>query len=130
MSDRAADQHARLDHARQPTSWTSVSWSTAASATSHCLTGCAIGEVLGMVIGTAAGLDNTVTVVLSILLAFIFGYSLTMLSLVRSGLALAIVLPLAFASDTFSITVMEIVDNLVIVAIPDAMDAALDDPLF
>jgi hypothetical protein len=122
------DHHDHHDHAHHDHGGSLTRM--AAVATAHCLTGCAIGEVLGMVIGTAAGLDNTVTIVLSILLAFLFGYSLTMLPLVRSGMALAIVLPLAFASDTFSITVMEIVDNLVIVAIPDAMDAGLDDPLF
>src|SRR5215218_2258296 len=77
------------------------------SATAHCLTGCAIGEVLGVVIGTALGWGN----VLAIVLAFFFGYSLTMLPLLRAGLALAAVLPLAFASDTLSIGVMEIVDN-------------------
>jgi hypothetical protein len=103
---------------------------TVTAATAHCLTGCAIGEVLGLAIGTGVGLSNTVTIVLAILLAFLFGYSLTMLPLLRSGLVLAVVLPLALASDTFSITVMEIVDNLIVVAIPGAMDAGLDEPLF
>ena len=103
---------------------------TVTLATAHCLTGCAVGEVLGLAIGTAVGLSNTLTVVLAILLAFLFGYSFTVLPLLRSGLVLAVVLPLALASDTFSITVMEIVDNLIIVAIPGAMDAGLDDPLF
>jgi Domain of unknown function (DUF4396) len=103
---------------------------TVTVATAHCLTGCAIGEVLGLAIGTVVGLSDTVTIVLAILLAFLFGYSLTMLPLLRSGLVVAVVLPLALASDTFSITVMEIVDNLIIVAIPGAMDAGLDDPLF
>jgi hypothetical protein len=100
------------------------------SATAHCLTGCAIGEVLGMVIGTALGWGNLATIVLAIVLAFFFGYSLTMVPLLRSGLALATVLPLAFASDTLSITIMEIVDNLIIVAIPGAMDAGLTSLLF
>jgi hypothetical protein len=100
------------------------------SATAHCLTGCAIGEVLGMVIGTALGWGNLATIVLAIVLAFFFGYSLTMVPLVRSGLALATVLPLAFASDTLSITIMEIVDNLIIVVIPGAMDAGLTSLLF
>jgi|SRR4051794_2566978 hypothetical protein len=130
MSDRAADQHARLDHARQPTSWTSVSWSTAASATSHCLTGCAMGEVLGMVIGTTAGLDNTQTVILSIALAFVFGYGLTMRSVQRSGVTPREALRVALAADTLSIAVMEIVDNAVIIAIPGAIDAGLGNPLF
>jgi hypothetical protein len=100
------------------------------SATAHCLTGCAIGEVLGLVIGTALGWGTVATIALAVILAFFFGYSLTMIPLLRSGLALATVLPLAFASDTLSITVMEIVDNLVIVFIPGAMDAGLGSLLF
>jgi hypothetical protein len=100
------------------------------SATAHCLTGCAIGEVLGLVIGSALGWGNVATIVLAIVLAFFFGYSLTMLPLLRSGLALATVLPLAFASDTLSITIMEIVDNLIIVVIPGAMEAGLTSLLF
>jgi hypothetical protein len=97
------------------------------SATVHCLTGCAIGEVLGMVIGTALGLSNLVTIALAIVLAFFFGYTLTSLPLLRSGMALAAVLPLALASDTISITIMEIVDNAIVLAIPGAMDATLGD---
>src|SRR5215216_5473305 len=100
------------------------------SATAHCLTGCAIGEVLGMMIGTALGWGNVATIVLAVVLAFFFGYSLTMVPLLRSGLALSTVLPLAFASDTLSITIMEIVDNLIIVVIPGAMDAGLTSTLF
>jgi hypothetical protein len=100
------------------------------SATAHCLTGCAIGEVLGMVIGTALGWGDVATIVLAVALAFLFGYSLTMLPLLRSGLALATVLPLAFASDTLSITVMEIVDNLIMLAVPGAMEAGLTSFLF
>ncbi len=100
------------------------------SATAHCLTGCAIGEVLGMVIGTALGWSNVATIILAVALAFLFGYSLTMLPLLRSGMALAAVLPLAFASDTLSITVMEIVDNLVMVAVPGAMEAGPTSLLF
>src|SRR5215204_6567888 len=100
------------------------------SATAHCLTGCAIGEVLGMVIGTALGWGNVSTIVLAVVLAFFFGYSLTMLPLLRSGLALSAVLPLAFASDTLSITIMEIVDNLIVVVIPGAMEAGLTNLLF
>ena len=96
---------------------------TAVSATVHCLTGCAIGEILGMVIGTGLGWGNLATVVLSVVLAFFFGYSLTMLPLLRSGLSLGSVLPLAFAADTVSIAVMEVVDNLVMVIIPGAMAA-------
>jgi len=93
------------------------------SATVHCLTGCAIGEVLGLVIGTALGWSNFATIVLAVVLAFFFGYSLTMVPLLRSGIALAAALPLAFAADTLSITVMEIVDNLVMVVVPGAMEA-------
>ena len=100
------------------------------SATAHCLTGCAIGEVLGMVIGTALGWSNVATIILAVALAFLFGYSLTMLPLLRSGMALAAVLPLAFASDTRSITVMEIVDNLIMVAVPGAMEAGPTSLLF
>ena len=103
---------------------------TALSATLHCLTGCAIGEVFGMVIGTALGWGNVATIVLAVVLAFFFGYSLTMLPLLRSGLALATTLPLAFASDTLSITVMEIVDNAVMLVVPGAMEAGLGDLLF
>ena len=100
------------------------------SATGHCLTGCAIGEVLGMVIGTALGWGNAATIALAVALAFFFGYALTMLPLVRSGLALSAVLPLALAADTLSITVMEIVDNAVMLIIPGAMEAGLTSPLF
>jgi hypothetical protein len=100
------------------------------SATGHCLTGCAIGEVLGLVIGTILGWGTFATIVLAIILAFFFGYLLTMLPLLRSGLALGTVLPLAFASDTLSITVMEIVDNLIILVIPGAMEAGLGSFFF
>jgi hypothetical protein len=110
--------------------WNSSLNRTAFSATLHCLTGCAIGEVLGIVIGTALGWSNVATIVLAIVLAFFFGYGMTILPLLRSGMALGAVLPLAFASDTLSITVMEIVDNLIIVVIPGAMDAGLGSLLF
>ena len=99
-------------------------------ATLHCLTGCAIGEVLGMIIGTALGWGDWPTIALAVVLAFFFGYSLTAVPLLRSGLALATVLPLAFAADTLSIAVMEIVDNAIILLIPGAMDAGLGDALF
>ncbi|NII41737.1 hypothetical protein E9228_002384 [Curtobacterium flaccumfaciens] len=107
-----------------------TTWSTAAQATLHCLTGCAIGEVLGMVIGTATGLHNAGTVVLSIVLAFVFGYALTMRGVLRSGLSLGAALRVALAADTVSIAVMEVIDNTVVVAIPGAMDAQLDQWLF
>jgi hypothetical protein len=105
-------------------------WAVSVSATLHCLTGCAIGEIAGMAIGTGLGLSNGATVVLSVLLAFGFGYSLTSLPLLRAGLALAAVVPIALASDTFSIATMELVDNAVVLAIPGAMDAGLASLLF
>ena len=100
------------------------------SATVHCLTGCAIGEVLGMVIGTALGWGDYETIALAVVLAFFFGYSLTMLPLLRAGLALAAAVPLALASDTISIAVMEIVDNAIMLWIPGAMEAGLTNLLF
>ena len=99
-------------------------------ATRHCLTGCAIGEVLGMVIGTARGWANGPTVALSVGLAFVFGYALTMLPLLRSGLSLVAAVRLAFAADTISIALMEIVDNAIMLMIPGAMEAGLASPLF
>jgi hypothetical protein len=102
----------------------------ALSATLHCLTGCALGEIAGMIIGTAAGLSNWTTVALAVVLAFLFGYALTSLPLLRAGLALAAVIPIALASDTLSIAVMEIVDNAIILLVPDAMDAGLGSVLF
>jgi hypothetical protein len=97
----------------------------ALSATVHCLTGCSIGEVLGMVIGSALTLSNGITIALSVALAFVFGYLLTMLPLLRSGLAFGSALSLALASDTISIFVMEVVDNAIMLLIPGAMDAGL-----
>jgi len=99
-------------------------------ATLHCLSGCAIGEVAGMVIGTAMGLSNGETIALAIVLAFISGYALTMLPLLRAGYGLAAASKLALAADTASIAVMEVVDNLVMLAISGAMDAPLDSALF
>jgi hypothetical protein len=103
---------------------------TAFSATVHCLTGCAIGEVLGLVIATAFGWSNAPSIAISIILAFVFGYSLTMLPLLRSGLTTRQAWPLAFASDTFSILTMEVVDSLIVLLIPGAMAAGLLDGLF
>jgi hypothetical protein len=102
----------------------------ALSATLHCLTGCAIGEVLGMIIGTALGFSEWGTVALAVALAFLFGYSLTSLPLLRAGLALSAVIPIALATDTFSIAVMEIVDNAIMLLIPGAMEAGLGNVLF
>jgi Domain of unknown function (DUF4396) len=100
------------------------------SATAHCLTGCAIGEVLGVVIGTALGWSNLPTIALAIVLAFLFGYSLTMVPLLRAGVVLAAAIPVALAADTVSIAVMEVVDNAILLVIPGAMEAGLDEPLF
>ena len=102
----------------------------AAQATTHCLTGCAIGEVLGMVLGTAFGWTDVATIVVAVVLAFVFGYGFTLWPLVSSGMPLRAALGLAFVADTVSITVMEIVDNGVMLAIPGAMDAQLDNALF
>jgi len=102
----------------------------ALSATLHCLTGCAIGEVLGMIIGTALGFSDLGTIALAVALAFLFGYALTSLPLLRAGLALSAVIPIALASDTLSIAVMEIVDNGIMLSISGAMEAGLDNALF
>jgi hypothetical protein len=102
----------------------------ALSATLHCLTGCAIGEVLGMIIGTALGWSEWGTVALAVALAFFFGYLLTSIPLLRSGLALSAVIPIALASDTISIAIMEVVDNAIMLLIPGAMEAGLDSIWF
>jgi hypothetical protein len=118
--------HAHHDHHPHPApSLNRTAW----SATLHCLTGCAIGEVLGMVIGTALGWGNGATIALAVVLAFFFGYALTLRPLVGAvGFAGAV--KLAFAADTASITVMEIVDNAIMLFIPGAMEAGLDSLLF
>ena len=103
---------------------------TALMATVHCLTGCTIGEVLGMVLGTALGWSNWPTVALAVVLAFLFGYAMTLVPLRRAGMAWSTALGLAFASDTVSMAVMELVDNAIILMIPGAMDAGLADSLF
>ena len=102
----------------------------AASATLHCLTGCAIGEIAGLIIGTAVGLSNLGTIVLAIALAFLFGYSLSTLPLVKAGLGFFAALGVVLAADTLSIATMEVVDNAVMAAIPGAMDAGLSNPVF
>ena len=121
--------HAHHGHHDLPTSGRALDL-VALSATLHCLTGCAIGEVLGMVIGTALGFSEWGTVALAVVLAFFFGYLLTSLPLLRAGLALSAVVPIALASDTFSIAVMEVVDNAIMLAVPGAMEAGLDNVLF
>ena len=103
---------------------------TAFMATLHCLTGCTIGEVLGMVIGTVLGWTNWPTVVLAVILAFLFGYGMTLWPLRRAGITWGTALGLAFASDTLSMATMEFVDNAIMLAIPGAMEAGLPDPLF
>lgn len=102
----------------------------AASATLHCLTGCAIGEILGLMIGTAAGLTTAVTIAISVSLAFVFGYLLSTLPLVQAGMAFSAALRVVLAADTLSILVMEVVDNAVMAAVPGAMDAGLVNPVF
>lgn len=123
------DASAHAHHHEMPTEGGALT-TVAISATLHCLTGCAIGEVAGMAIGTAAGFSNLGTVALSVALAFAFGYGLTSLPLLRAGLALAAVIPIALASDTLSIATMELVDNAIVLAIPGALEAGLDSLLF
>ena len=124
-----AAAHTHHQHHAMPTEGAALT-TVAISATLHCLTGCAIGEVAGMAIGTAAGFSNLGTVVLSIALAFLFGYGLTSLPLLRAGLALSAVIPIALASDTLSIATMEVVDNAIVLAIPGALEAGLGSLLF
>jgi hypothetical protein len=121
--------HEHHHHHAMPTGGRELT-QVAISATLHCLTGCALGEIVGMALTTALGLSNFASVVISIVLAFVFGYSLTSLPLLKSGMVLAAVLPIALASDTLSITTMEIVDNAIVVAVPGAMSAGLGDVLF
>jgi hypothetical protein len=116
-------------HHELPTSGRALT-NTAVSATLHCLTGCAIGEILGMAIGTALGFSQWGTVALAVGLAFLFGYGLTSLPLLRAGLAVSAVIPIALASDTFSIAVMELIDNGVMLVVPGAMEAGLDSVFF
>jgi hypothetical protein len=126
MSETTAHDH----HPHHDSSHGGTSWAMAATATLHCLTGCAIGEVLGMVIGTGLGLHNAATVVLSIALAFLFGYALTMRGVLRAGVSVRDAFGIALAADTVSIAVMELMDNAFIVAVPGAMDAGLASALF
>ncbi len=122
------DHHEHHGH-EMPTSGRALS-GLAVSATAHCLTGCAIGEIAGLAIGTALGWSDAATIALAVGLAFLFGYTLTSLPLLRAGMTLAAVAPIAFAADTFSIAVMEIVDNGVMLLVPGAMEAGLGDAVF
>ncbi len=115
-----------MEHGQHPR----ATWGAAAQATLHCLTGCAIGEVAGMVIGTAFRLANAITVVLSIVLAFIFGYGLTMRGVLRAGVGFRDAVKIALAADTVSIALMELLDNLFILVVPGAINAGLASPLF
>lgn len=127
--ESSAHAHHHHHHHEMPTEGAALT-GVAISATLHCLTGCAIGEVAGMAIGTALGFSNLGTVVLAIALAFLFGYTLTSLPLLRSGLAIGAVIPIALASDTLSIATMEIVDNAIMLVVPGAMEAGIDSLLF
>jgi len=102
----------------------------AVSATNHCLTGCAIGEFAGMALATAFGWGDAPQIALAVTLAYLFGFSVTAVPLVRAGLAAGVVVSTALAADTVSITIMEAIDNLTVVLIPSAMDAGLADALF
>lgn len=125
----AATQEQQHQHHEMPSSGRALT-GVAISATLHCLTGCAIGEIVGMVIATAAGLSNLASILLSIALAFVFGYTLTSIPLLRAGLPPRAVVPIALGSDTASIATMEAIDNLVILFIPGAIAAGLGDLLF
>jgi hypothetical protein len=116
-------------HGPLPTSGRALD-AVAFSATLHCLTGCAIGEVVGMVVGTALGFSDWGTVALAVVLAFLFGYTLTSLPMLRAGMALGAVIPIALATDTFSIATMEVVDNAIMLAVPGAMGAGVGNLLF
>lgn len=121
------EHHHHGDHAVVDTKNTDK---MAVSATLHCLTGCAIGEVTGLVLGTMLGLSTGVTIILAVTLAFIFGFTLSTIPLVRSGMAFFAALSVVFAADTLSIATMEVVDNVVMAAIPGAMGAGLVNPVF
>ncbi|MGY1624941.1 DUF4396 domain-containing protein [Geodermatophilus sp. SYSU D00965] len=128
--DTAVNHHQDAGHAGHAPGAGRVPWATAASATLHCLTGCAIGEVLGMVIGTSLGLHDWATVALAVALAFVFGYALTMRGVLRAGLPFRRALTVALAADTVSIAVMEVVDNAVMLSVPGAMETGIGSALF
>jgi hypothetical protein len=117
------------EHHAMPTEGAALT-SVTLSATLHCLTGCALGEIAGMVIGTALGFSDLGTIALAVTLAFLFGYTLTSIPLLRAGLAFTTVVPIAFAADTLSIAIMEIVDNAIMLIVPGAMEAGIGNILF
>ncbi len=122
--------HGNPDHSKHQTSGHNHHQGMALSATLHCLTGCAIGELLGMIIGVSLGLTALTTITLSISLAFVFGYLLSMIPLLKNGIALKRALKLVLIADTLSIASMEIAENLIMLVIPGAMDSGLANPLF
>ena len=126
MHEHHGHHHEHHDHGPDNTKLNSM----AASATLHCLTGCAIGEVAGLVIGTLLGLNPIATIALAVALAFLFGFTLSTVPLRKAGLGFFAALSVVFAADTLSIAVMEVVDNAVMLLIPGAMEAGLVSPLF
>jgi hypothetical protein len=127
----AHEHHSRGTHPVETTTRSRQALNRLAlTATLHCLSGCAVGEVLGLVIGTALGWSNLATVALAVGLAFVFGYLFTMVPLLRAGMALRAALGLALAADTASVAIMELVDNAIMLAIPGAMHAPLTSGLF
>ena len=129
--DPSTHHHVHADAARSQLRGSGPSLNRLAfSATLHCLSGCAVGEVLGLAIGTTLGWAAVPTIALAVGLAFLFGYAFTMFPLLRAGLAFGAVLKLALAADTISILIMEVIDNAIMLAIPGAMDAGLASPLF
>ena len=124
------DHSTHLDHADHADHQMGSTNAMAVAATLHCLTGCAIGEVLGLMVGTALGWGNLATIAIAIGLAFLFGYTLSTLPLLRAGLGLGAALGIVLAADTLSIATMELVDNAVVAVIPGAMDAGLVNPTF
>jgi Domain of unknown function (DUF4396) len=125
MDGHAHDEHAHAHEAHANQSLNGL----AISATTHCLTGCAIGEVSGMMIATALGWSNAGQIALAVGLAYLFGFTLTARPLVKAGLAAGVVISTALAADTVSITIMELIDNVFVLLIPGAMDSGIGDPL-
>jgi hypothetical protein len=132
MHDHSGEAHGRRDIGRSDDHAASTADLNrlATSATNHCLTGCVLGEVTGMSIATALGWGNVASIAVAIGLAFLFGYSLTSLPLLRAGLAFSAIVPIALAADTVSIAIMELIDNLAMVLVPGAMEAGLGDARF